>query len=197
MCWNQLKSLSGIETSNIPSWSLAAVGRRWNQLKSLSGIETFNLYWVNHIIASWNQLKSLSGIETSKLEDLVLPRFCWNQLKSLSGIETTIARNTAPQTRLKSTKIPIRDWNWLMAPCQDGTEPLKSTKIPIRDWNDIGTDYPIYLLGWNQLKSLSGIETEVCNCSDIRPALKSTKIPIRDWNYIAWWRSHSSLVEIN
>ncbi len=40
--------------------------RRWNQLESLSGIETENVDGILSHDNGWNQLESLSGIETSQ-----------------------------------------------------------------------------------------------------------------------------------
>ena len=60
---NQPKSLSGIETSSVPSLALSP--GRCNQPKSLSGIETGGSYRTPHPqSACCNQPKSLSGIET-------------------------------------------------------------------------------------------------------------------------------------
>ncbi len=87
-----------------------------------------------------------------------------------------------------------------------GMAMLKSTKIPFRDWNSFDPDVWELIKGWNQLKSLSGIETRRDGCDGCdglswnqlkslsgietgdrllcaaRLGLKSTKIPFRDWN---------------
>ena len=117
----------------------------------------------NCFILSWNVLKSLLGIETNPIRYISPWCQSWNVLKSLLGIET---RKNFPFPVvlwvLKSTKIPIRDWNLILNQMWCWKWELKSTKIPIRDWN------------WNN--------SVLVSC--IRSRLKSTKIPIRDGNAI-------------
>ncbi len=231
--WNQLKSLSGIETR---CWLECHPGEaRWNQLKSLSGIETcfatclrlsselkstkipfrdWNVAcrYLTREEKRWNQLKSLSGIETNsclrlplscELKSTKIPFRDWNYTRWESSVKKRYAAelkstkipfrdwnhslSTIPSslTMLKSTKIPFRDWN-LLRVIGDNSGKLKSTKIPFRDWNLphswlLLCGYPL-LIRWNQLKSLSGIETCLIAYWVWSVGLKSTKIPFRDWN---------------
>ncbi len=114
----------------------------------------------------WNHLKSLSGIETANRSNYKSNYNCWNHLKSLSGIETGNYSNRelsglCAEVGLKSSKIPIRDWNHSRGKLTAFLITLKSSKIPIRDWNLVWFPWKITYVrkGWNHLKSLSGIET--------------------------------------
>jgi len=101
LSFNQPKTLSGIETSQVQS---SRVGEAcFNQPKTLSGIETSNVSATVQPISCFNQPKTLSGIETTVKELGIKTPTRFNQPKTLSGIETRRLSSQCPQTSAAST----------------------------------------------------------------------------------------------
>ena len=87
LCWNHLKSLSGIETIC---------------MQSLPLLRGFGLKSPKIPIRDWNYCWDYGAKHT----------YCWNHLKSLSGIETTETRWQVTQKRVEITSGPTQIYRW-------------------------------------------------------------------------------------
>jgi hypothetical protein len=105
-------------------------------------------------IRDWNVLSGLFGDTSAMLKSTWIPIRDWNS-RGLQGYNiappVTVEINLNPYQGLKL--IPPTEWN--------RGRRLKSTWIPIRDWNDLEPADQQRLWRWNQLESLSGIETGI------------------------------------
>ena len=106
-----------------------------------------------------NITKSLLGIET-KTEDCTIWAVSFEHYKiPIRDWNSLVAINFDFDYLFEHYKIPIRDWNRLYAFTSAGTIVFEHYKIPIRDWNIRDDDKPYFVVGLNITKSLLGIET--------------------------------------
>jgi len=119
------------------------------------------------LLVSFSRSRSLSlpdylwGIETSirrrdERESYWLPDYLW-------GIETLLMPMTAGSFREPASRLPMRNWNYVLYWVSDH-HAYRASRLPMRNWNSW---FPS--VSWS--RSLA------------------SRLPMRNWNYVLYWVS--------
>ena len=161
---------------------------RFNQPKTLSGIETEYYSWMCHYLLvlqptqnpfrDWNQSSTLLNLQSLKastnpkpFQGLKQRLSAWlsqwvpasTNPKPFQGLKQGIYCASAHLQSLQPTQNPFRDWNTLNTWIDKMQFLLQPTQNPFRDWNVYESFMADLSSGFNQPKTLSGIETTHSN----------------------------------